>query len=137
MDRASEWLTGEVIIDGFISDGLECSRCGMWYMVRNEVFELKFFVDTHGFLCQRCFFLAGPCSVCGGLAIVKDLCRNCYIDEKEDIATLEELAWGRAESTFMSEADKPKRYCERDQSHDEEAVYGFGSDIVSSGSLGE
>jgi hypothetical protein len=75
----TEWDQGE---PDFTDDwGVQCSCC----LKRRSI--IKFFVETHGFLCLKCYKKAEVCKIegCENIAVVSDLglCRNCYIDEKK------------------------------------------------------
>jgi hypothetical protein len=129
MDRSAEWSKGEPVKTNYVSDGIECACCigrylERWSKTDLEIPDIKFFADSHGFVCRSCFFKAPPCHICGGLGIVGGLCRDCYIDEKEGIKTINDLAWSRTESIFENCGPKgsPRKHPEYDQ-YDEEDTW--------------
>lgn len=94
----TEWQSGTPVTEDF--EHIDCSRCDDWYryvVVRRKRWGLKlqprikFFPNSHGYLCQSCFWEAPLCP-CGELAVVKSTgrCRDCYMGEetKQPVETL-------------------------------------------------
>lgn len=111
MRDLKEWSTGEVVTN-LILDCVECSRCGGRYLYDRIASqwipalspEIRFFENSHGYLCRRCYFAAGVCTSpgCEGIAVVMgaELCRECYIGKQETRAALEEIVWARGTNMF-------------------------------------
>lgn len=85
---------GEIVLGTLeeLEDNLiDCSRCGSRYLIRPDPWNnVRFFADTHGYLCYYCYHRAKDCRKCGQeLAMREGLCRNCYMGEDQfDIKTL-------------------------------------------------
>ena len=73
------WRQGERVV---ARKSVECARCNTRY--RNGGHEIRFFPESHGFLCFSCYYKAPLCE-CGDLAIAEGKCRKCYIDDEKPV----------------------------------------------------
>jgi len=87
----TDWNKGRLIVNNF--ENIDCSKCDDRYRYHMDNGPkpktlrrwplIKFFPESHGYLCHECFLTASLCP-CGELAVVSppERCRACFVGEE-------------------------------------------------------
>lgn len=94
-ERLCEWASGEIIncdLATLETDGTSCARCRRSYLKaarrrpEKKTMRIRFFPESHGYLCFKCCMTAPKCINCDTLSIDREtgLCRECFLKGGKD-----------------------------------------------------